>query len=141
MQLIIFAWDIYPPFSASPKDQLVGAPKWLDSVYFEVIAKASAIDGPAPLDHDDVRSMLRALLVDRFKLATHYEDRPVDVYTLVATKPTPPIAQGVSKGAHREQGTQGMVHRQACSHARTSPWRNLQDSFNPLRVTILTSQC
>jgi len=87
MQLIIFAWDIYPPFSASPKDQLVGAPKWLDSVYFEVIAKASAIDGPAPLDHDDVRSMLRALLVDRFKLATHYEDRPVDVYTLVATKP------------------------------------------------------
>jgi uncharacterized protein (TIGR03435 family) len=31
--------------------------------------------------------MLRALLVDRFKMAVHYEDRPVDVYTLVAAKP------------------------------------------------------
>jgi uncharacterized protein (TIGR03435 family) len=31
--------------------------------------------------------MLRALLVERFKLATHYEDRPVDAYTLVAAKP------------------------------------------------------
>jgi uncharacterized protein (TIGR03435 family) len=31
--------------------------------------------------------MLRALLVDRFRMVTHYEDRPVDVYTLIAVKP------------------------------------------------------
>ena len=31
--------------------------------------------------------MLRALLTDRFKIKTHYEDRPVSAYTLVAAKP------------------------------------------------------
>jgi len=31
--------------------------------------------------------MLQALLADRFNIATHYEDRPVDAYTLVAAKP------------------------------------------------------
>src|SRR5437762_4373236 len=31
--------------------------------------------------------LMRALLVDRFKMVTHYEDRPVDAYTLVADKP------------------------------------------------------
>jgi uncharacterized protein (TIGR03435 family) len=31
--------------------------------------------------------MARALPVDRFKMVTHYEDRPVDTYTLAAGKP------------------------------------------------------
>ena len=31
--------------------------------------------------------MLRALLADRFRMATHYEYRPMDAYTLVAAKP------------------------------------------------------
>jgi len=31
--------------------------------------------------------MIRALLADRFKMATHYEDRPVTAYTLAAAKP------------------------------------------------------
>jgi uncharacterized protein (TIGR03435 family) len=31
--------------------------------------------------------MLRALLVDRFKIGSHYEDRPMNTYTLFAQKP------------------------------------------------------
>jgi uncharacterized protein (TIGR03435 family) len=31
--------------------------------------------------------MLRALLVERFKAAAHYEQRQVDIYTLIANKP------------------------------------------------------
>jgi uncharacterized protein (TIGR03435 family) len=31
--------------------------------------------------------MLRSLLIERFKMATHYEDRPVNAYTLVAVNP------------------------------------------------------
>jgi uncharacterized protein (TIGR03435 family) len=34
-----------------------------------------------------MRIMLRALLVDRFKIATHMEDRPVTAYNLVTDKP------------------------------------------------------
>jgi len=78
--LIMLAWDIN-------SDDLFAGPKWMESAKFDVVAKASA-GGPVPdIDIDVLRLMLRALLVDRFKLATHMEDRPVNSYTLVAAKP------------------------------------------------------
>src|SRR5207249_178723 len=84
--LINLAWDIN-----FDDDRLVGAPAWLDSTKYSLIAKASsAISGPAnapQIDIDDIRLMLRALLVERFKLATHMEERPVTAYTLLADKP------------------------------------------------------
>jgi uncharacterized protein (TIGR03435 family) len=83
--LIDIAWDI------NDDEMLAGAPKWLDSTRYSVLAKtSSATAGPAgamQIDIDDVRLMLRALLVERFKLATHMEDRPVSAYTLMAAKP------------------------------------------------------
>jgi len=62
------------------------------SARFDIKAKASigTSTGPTvapPIDIDDLRLMLRALLADRFKLATHTEDRPVTAYNLVAVKP------------------------------------------------------
>jgi uncharacterized protein (TIGR03435 family) len=83
--LINLAWDI------NDDEMLVGAPTWLDSTKYSLIAKASsAVSGPAnapQIDIDDIRLMLRALLVERFKLATHMEERPVTAYTLLADKP------------------------------------------------------
>jgi uncharacterized protein (TIGR03435 family) len=85
--MITIAWEI------GPGEELVGAPKWLhdDSPLFDLIAKAATTvttpaDGP-PVDFKDLEIMLRGLLADRFKLATHYEDRPMTAYTLVAAKP------------------------------------------------------
>jgi uncharacterized protein (TIGR03435 family) len=75
--LITFAWGISP-------DVLVGAPKWLDTNRFDIIARAPSI-GPAErqaLTIDELRPMLRTLVVDRFKLALHNEDRPVPVYAM-----------------------------------------------------------
>ena len=40
-----------------------------------------------PLDIDALRLMLRAVIIDRFKLTTHVEDKPMDAYTLLADKP------------------------------------------------------
>ena len=84
-QLIQIAWDI------TGDDMIAGAPKFLDTARFDVIAKAPGATGGSTLnpqiDIDDVRIMLRALLVDRFKLAAHMEDRPLDAYVLVAAKP------------------------------------------------------
>jgi uncharacterized protein (TIGR03435 family) len=85
--IISIAWNL------PPGEDLIGAPKWLqgDSPRFDLVAKVSTtIGGPAngpPVDIEDLRVMLQALLKERFKLETHFEDRPVPVYTLLANKP------------------------------------------------------
>jgi uncharacterized protein (TIGR03435 family) len=87
--LITFAWDLNP----NDPEVLVGAPKWLDSDHFDILAKvatdspASAASNTQRIDIDDLRQMVRALMVDRFKLQTHIEDRPVSAYTLIAINP------------------------------------------------------
>jgi uncharacterized protein (TIGR03435 family) len=86
--LIQQAWSI-------SEDMIVGAPKWLDSDRFDIIAKvpsAPAADpsaGPAngPVDIDTVWIMFRSLLKERFKLEYHNEERPVPAYTLLAVNP------------------------------------------------------
>jgi uncharacterized protein (TIGR03435 family) len=75
--LIQVAWDINNP------DDLISGPKFLDTAKFDVIAKTSTTTNgpvdPPQVDIDDVRVMLRALLIDRFKMKVHMEDRPVSV--------------------------------------------------------------
>ena len=79
------AWDI-------TMDELVaGTPKWFDETKYSIVAKTTtAVSGPASnpnVDIDDLKAMLRALMTERFKLKTHYEDRPVTAYTLMVDKP------------------------------------------------------
>jgi uncharacterized protein (TIGR03435 family) len=86
---------INPGWNITSEDMLAGAPKWADSDRFDLIAKAPAAvvaspaapGGRAPIDTDIYRPMIRALLIDKFKLAVHYEDRPVPAYILSAAKP------------------------------------------------------
>jgi len=80
--LIMLAWDL------NSDDALAGAPKWLDADRFDVIAKVPG--GPASdafTDMDSIRPLLRALLLERFKMAVHNEDKPVAGYVLTAAKP------------------------------------------------------
>jgi len=82
-QLLSLAWDI------NSDDLMTGAPKWTESARFDIVAKVSTTE-PAnaqQVDFDTLRLMLKALLVDRFKITTHTEERPVSAYTLVAAKP------------------------------------------------------
>jgi uncharacterized protein (TIGR03435 family) len=84
--LIVIAWDIN-----NPDEFLAGAPKFVDTERFDVIAKASSVTaGPAnsqAIDIDDLRVMFQALLIDRFKMKVHKEDRPVNGYVITANKP------------------------------------------------------
>jgi uncharacterized protein (TIGR03435 family) len=83
--LITQAWDLDP----DPHAVIAGAPKWLASDRFDLVAKAPAacLGSGGQVFSEDLRTMLRALLVDRFKMVAHYEERPVDAFTLVAVKP------------------------------------------------------
>jgi len=88
--LIQVAWDI------NSDDLLSGTQKWMDDDRFDLIAKAPA--GVAlgeltqtrtsiPVNLEALRPMIRALVIDRFKLKFHMEDRPISAYTLSAAKP------------------------------------------------------
>ncbi len=82
------AWEV------NDDQLLAGAPKWFDTTRYTLVARASSIvaDPNNPnnlqIDIDDTRAMLRALLIERFKIVTHIEQRPIDAYALVvADKP------------------------------------------------------
>jgi uncharacterized protein (TIGR03435 family) len=83
-ELIKFAWDFQDLDVIDNDEMVVGAPKWLDAERFDITASAAS---STPVDIESIHLMLRALLVDRFKLATHNENQPVSVYALVAAKP------------------------------------------------------
>jgi uncharacterized protein (TIGR03435 family) len=73
-----------------PLTQILGGPEYLYSVAYVVVAKAplDTVTNPSNMpDQNALQLMMRALLVDRFKLAFHYENRPMDAYTLVPSKP------------------------------------------------------
>jgi uncharacterized protein (TIGR03435 family) len=76
--LIQQAWDVN-------NDRLVGTLPWMETDHYDIVAKAE-VDGPQT-DIDVLWTLLRALLVERFKLVVHTENRPAEAYTLVAVKP------------------------------------------------------
>jgi uncharacterized protein (TIGR03435 family) len=69
-------------------ERVTGGPKWLDSDRFDIVAKTAP-----STPNEAVQGMLKALLVDRFKLVAHYEDRPTDVYALTLEKRAPKLTE------------------------------------------------
>ena len=69
-------------------EQIIGLPKWQDTDHYDIFAKiAIPPDGTATSDLEVLAPMLRALLVDRFKMTYHSEERMLPAYSLVAAKP------------------------------------------------------
>lgn len=76
-------------------DMVAGGPKWIDNDRFDIVAKAPTLDlgtGPGttnrpPVDVEALLQMLKNLIVERFQLKTHTEERPINAYTLIAVKP------------------------------------------------------
>lgn len=61
-------------------NQLVGGPNWLDD-HYDIAAKSAE-----PLTSDSQRTMIRALLADRFKFAAHMETRELPIYQLIVAR-------------------------------------------------------
>ena len=67
---------------------LLSGPKFLDTDKYDIVAKAPsdvALSG-TDVDADTILSMLRTLLVDRFKIKYHIEDQPINVWALTFQK-------------------------------------------------------
>jgi uncharacterized protein (TIGR03435 family) len=88
-ELIKGAWEMTDGDAIDNDELLAGAPKWLDAERFDIVATTSSALSASgqSIDMDSVHLMLRALLADRFKLATHIEELPVSAYALVSARP------------------------------------------------------
>lgn len=64
-----------------PEDQILGGPKWVGEVGYDIVAKADQ-----PAGEPELLTMLQPLLADRFRLQLHHETRMVPGYTLTAEK-------------------------------------------------------
>ncbi len=87
--LIAFAYNLN-----SNDDELIqNAPKFINEDRWDILAKAApeaqAIgpDGKPQLDFDLLPHMIQTMLAERFQMKSHFEDRTIDAFTLVATNP------------------------------------------------------
>jgi uncharacterized protein (TIGR03435 family) len=85
-----------------------GGPNWLNSERFDIVAKA-----PPSTSEDTLRFMLQTLLIERFKLAIHREQKIMPVYALVAGKggfKLEPAAGSGEPKCHPGEGIEGLNH-------------------------------
>ncbi|MEO8372231.1 MAG: TIGR03435 family protein [Candidatus Solibacter sp.] len=84
-EMVGFAWDLRD-------HQLIGMSGWMGIDRYDVFAKPTQNDNPtgAKRSFDDdfksIRLKMRALLIDRFKLAAHMETRELPAYALTVVK-------------------------------------------------------
>lgn len=81
--------------------QLSGGPGWLDSVRFELEAKAEGADA------NQLRQMLQTLLADRFHLVVHYETKEIPMFVLVVAKNGPKFHEWKAGDPMPEFGSAG----------------------------------
>ncbi len=113
--LIMQAWNLYN------QDLIVGAPKFADSDRYDINAEAATY-GPDPdaasgssegsrfetIDEDSINVMLRNLLIERFKIQFHTEERPSTAFVLTALKPKMKKADPANRtGYHTGPGADG----------------------------------
>src|ERR1700689_2882407 len=80
--LIRTAWGL------DDNNRVIGGPAWLDDDRFDVLARADA-----STTRETAKLMLRSLLEDRFQLAVHDDQRPLDAYVLTKEKRDPLLKQ------------------------------------------------
>jgi uncharacterized protein (TIGR03435 family) len=96
-------------FNANNNEQVTGLPGWANTERFDIVAKAPSMGTSANMDTEAMAPMMRALLVDRFKMTYHTEERPVSAYSLVSAKPkmkkADPASRTSCKYANAAPGT------------------------------------
>jgi uncharacterized protein (TIGR03435 family) len=102
-------------------DQIVGLPSWANSQRFDIEAKVAAADIPAfhKLTLDQVRSMGRPILTDRFKFVGHQEKKTLPFYALVVAKDGSKLTLSTLSSQDREAqtGRIGMGHASSANGA------------------------
>jgi uncharacterized protein (TIGR03435 family) len=83
IDLFKYAYNVHP-------DQVVGGPDWLRTQKFDILADPETEKRPSS---DQIKAMVQRLLVDRFHLVMHQEQKALSVYALVKTADTPKLTK------------------------------------------------
>ncbi len=94
--------------------QVVQAPKWVDSDRFDVVAKSVSANSNGL---EDEKALVRELLADRFRLATHRERKEMPVYLLVLGKGGPKLTPHNDAGIRTRGGCGRLVGRRVTADA------------------------
>jgi uncharacterized protein (TIGR03435 family) len=78
-----------------PVDRVVGAPDWATVERYDIDARGK--DAPT---RDETRTMLQALLRERFNLTAHVETRDLPVYLLMPVRSDGILGPGLRKAAY-----------------------------------------
>ena len=137
-QLITLAYASDPQ---NVVDEIIGGPAWLDGERFDVFARGAIADGA--VTQTQGRAMLQALLVDRFNLRVHRENRERPVYRLVMAPGDRRGAAGLKRAPldcgrradKRPEGTPGIMYcgidrAPGRSTGRSMPMRLLADTLS-----------
>lgn len=76
-------------FDLSPKT-ISGGPSWITSEHYNIEALTA---GDVQPSHDEQMSMLRSLLIERFQLTFHREQKDFPIYTLEVARGGPKLQQ------------------------------------------------
>jgi uncharacterized protein (TIGR03435 family) len=98
-QLIMFAYGVQ-------ENMIAGAPKWAGTQGFDIVAKA-----PPDTNQATLQLMLQSLIVERFRLKFHREERPMPAYVLTLGKRELKLKPG--EGAAGEQSCRWLVVEEA----------------------------
>jgi uncharacterized protein (TIGR03435 family) len=81
-----YAYNVHP-------DQVVGGPAWLRTEKFDILADPETEKRPTS---DQMKVMVQQLLVERFHLAMHHEQKFLSVYAVVKTADTPKLTKSTA---------------------------------------------
>ena len=106
-QLIMFAFGVQ-------ENMIVGAPKWASSESFDIVAKA-----PPDTNQATLQLMLQALIMERFRVQFHREERLMPAYVLTQGKRESKLIP--SQGSEGEPSclwtvVEKSVRRRECHH-------------------------
>jgi uncharacterized protein (TIGR03435 family) len=67
-------------------DRIIGLPSWAEKERYDIVAKTAVMPGEQPPPFDDLRLMIRSLLIERFQMKVHDDQQPIKVWTLAVSK-------------------------------------------------------
>ena len=105
---------VYIAYGISTDDLISNLPQWTSNAQFDIQARL-VDDNKHVTEEERSRTVLRALLTDRFGLKSHYEKREVRVYALTRIKESTKLQKALASDQPEMSIMRGVIHLKAAT--------------------------